>query len=319
VLRVRELSVRFQTKGRSVLALDRISFTVERGESLALIGESGSGKTTAALSLLGLLPPQARASGEIELLGQDLLSLPRRGWPRIRGAQVAMVFHDPLAALNPVLRIGTQVAESLRAHGAADRRTARREALQALRSAGLSADLAGRYPHQLSGGMRQRAMIAMAIACGPSLLVADEPTSALDAVSQAGIVELLRGLQRDRGIALLLATHDLALAAQLCERIAVIYAGRIVERARAGDLLARPRHPYTAGLLRSLPPPLGAERRVRLEPIPGSPPAPWSLPDGCTFRDRCPRAQIDCAEGEPKLAGMGADREVACFHPLEAA
>jgi peptide/nickel transport system ATP-binding protein len=318
VLRARELSVSFQTARRSFLALDRVSFDLERKGSLALIGESGSGKTTAALSLLGLLPPAAHTTGRIELWGQDLVALPERALARIRGALVAMIFHDPLAALNPVLRIATQVAESLRAHRSVDRRAARAEALQLIRRAGLAIDVADRYPHQLSGGMRQRAVIAMAIACNPAILVADEPTSALDAVSRAGIVALLQDFRRERGIALLLATHDLSLAAQLCDRIAVLYAGRIVEHGRAAELLARPRHPYTAGLLRSLPPPIGAEARPRLEPVPGSPPAPWSLPSGCRFRDRCPRVQLDCAEREPELVGIAAGREVACFHPLEA-
>jgi oligopeptide/dipeptide ABC transporter ATP-binding protein len=186
-----------------------------------------------------------------------------------------------------------------------------------LRRVGLDAPIADQYPHQLSGGMRQRALIAMAIACGPAIVVADEPTSALDPVVQAEIVALLRSLQRERGIALLVATHDLAFAAQLCDRLAVLYAGRIVEHAGATELLAHPRHPYTAGLLRSLPPPFGAGKDAPLEPIAGSPPRPWALPSGCRFRDRCPRAQEDCAASDPELVGVGG-RQVACFHPLEA-
>jgi len=317
VLQVRDLFVRFQKNEGTFAAVDGISFSIERGETLGLIGESGCGKTTTALSLLRLLPPDARVSGRVELSGQDLLALPERALARVRGSQIAMVFHDPLTALNPVLRVGAQIAEGLRAHRALDRRSARASTLELLRRVGLAAENADRHPHQLSGGMRQRALIAMAVACGPTILVADEPTSALDPVVQAEIVVLLRSLQRERGIALLVAPHDLAFAARLCDRLAVLYAGRIVEHAGATELLARPRHPYTAGLLRSLPPPLGAGSDAPLEPVAGSAPPPWALPSGCRFRDRCPRAQEDCAGHDPELVGIGG-REVACFHPLEA-
>jgi oligopeptide/dipeptide ABC transporter ATP-binding protein len=313
---VRDLSVRFQTEEGSLLPVDRISFDLERGEALGLIGESGSGKTTIALSLLRLLPPGAQASGRVELFGQDVLGLGKRALAAVRGRQIAMVFHDPLAALNPVLRVGSQIAEAVRAHHRVGRRGARAATLELLHGVGLAAESADRHPHQLSGGMRQRALIAMALACEPAILVADEPTGALDPVAQAGILALLRTLREARGVALLVATHDLALAARLCDRIAVLYAGRIVERGRAADLLARPRHPYTLGLLRSLPPPLSSRRRPRLEPIAGSAPPPWAQQGGCRFRPRCPRAQDDCARLEPQL--IEADgREVACFHPLD--
>jgi len=293
VLQVRELSVRFQTAGHSFAAVDRVSFDLERGGSLALIGESGSGKTTTALSLLRLLPRGARASGLVELGGINLLTLSEREMTAVRGARIAMVFPDPLSALNPVLRIGRQVGD-----------------VRLLASVGLAPSVARRYPHELSGGMRQRALIAMAIARGPSIVVADEPTSALDPASQDGVVRLLKQLRAERGTALLLATHDLVLAARLCDEVAVMYAGRIVERGRAADLLSTPRHPYTAGLLESLPVP----GRARLEPIAGSPPSPWALPVGCSFRDRCPRARADCAMMQPELIDG-----VACLHPLDAA
>src|SRR5713226_2243769 len=247
VLQVRDLFVCFQKNEGTFAAVDGISFSIERGETLGLIGESGCGKTTTALSLLRLLPPDARVSGRVELSGQDLLALPERALARVRGSQIAMVFHDPLTALNPVLRVGAQIAEGLRAHRALDRRSARASTLELLRRVGLAAENADRHPHQLSGGMRQRALIAMAIACGPSLLVADEPTSALDPVVQAEIAGLLRSLQREHGIALLIATHDLGFAARLCDRVAVLHAGRIVEQADTAELLAHPRHPYTAG------------------------------------------------------------------------
>ena len=297
--------------------MDRISFNLERGETLGLIGESGSGKTTVALSLLRLLPPGGQASGRIEVCGEDVLAMNEDALARIRGRRIAMVFHDPLAALNPVLRVGRQIGEAVRAHRSANRVEARAAVRDLLRAVGLATDDADRYPHQLSGGMRQRALIAMALACGPAVLVADEPTSSLDPVVQAEITGLLRALCVDRGVALLLATHDLALAARLCGRIAVLYAGRIVERGPAAELLARPRHPYAQGLLRSLPPPLGGRSQGRLEPIAGSAPAPWARPSGCAFRDRCPRAENDCSITEPELVGTGG-WEVACFHPMDA-
>jgi len=318
VLRVADLSVRLKTAHGSFLPVDRISFDLERGGTLGLIGESGSGKTTVALSLLRLLPPGAQTSGRIEVCGEDLLAMSEDALARIRGSRIAMVFHDPLAALNPVLRVGTQIGEAVRAHRSANRMQARAAVRDLLRAVGLATDNADRYPHQLSGGMRQRALIAMALACGPAVLVADEPTSSLDPVVQAEIIGLLRVLCVERGVALLLATHDLALAARLCGRIAVLYAGRIVERGPAAELLARPRHPYTLGLLRSLPPPLGGLRQGRLEPIAGSASAPWARPSGCSFRDRCPRAQNDCSITEPELVGTGG-WEVACFHPVDAA
>lgn len=319
MLRVRELSVRFQTVGGSCTAVDRVSFDLERGGSLALVGESGSGKTSIALSLMGLLPPGAAASGRVELHGRNLADLTGRELARVRGRQMAMVFHDPLAALNPVLRAGTQIGECLRLHRSLAGHAAREEIGRVLRRVGLDAAVARLYPHQLSGGMRQRVLIAMALACGPALLVADEPSSSLDPVTRAAMVDLLRTLRCEEGIALLVATHDPGLAAALCERIAVLYGGRIVEQAPAADLLSEPRHPYTAGLWNSLPPELGAARAGRLRPIPGSPPDPWIRSTGCRFRDRCARADGDCAQSEPELIASGRDHQSACFHPLEAA
>ena len=317
MLSVRDLSIRFQTAERSFAAVDRVSFDLERGGALALIGESGSGKTSVALSLLRLLPPGARASGSVRLCGDEVLGLPEAALRRIRGGRIAMVFHDPLTALNPVLRIGTQIAEGLRVHRGLLGQTARERTASLLHSVGLAAENARRYPHQLSGGMRQRALLAMAIACGPSILVADEPTSALDPVTQAEIVALLRGLRRERAIALLVATHDLGFAALLCDTVVVLHAGRIVERGRCAELLARPRHPYTAGLVRSLPVLGEAGSCARLQPIAGSAPTPWALPRGCLFRSRCPREEDDCARQEPELVEE-AGHAVACFHPLEA-
>ncbi len=327
VLRVRDLTVRIQTAEALVLPVDRVSFDLEHGEALGLIGESGSGKTTVALSLLRLLPPGASVSGRVDLAGEDLLASDPAQVRRVRSRRIAMVFHDPLAALNPVLTIGTQIAEAVRAHQPLDRRQARAATLELLRSVGLADADAARYPHQLSGGMRQRALIAMALGCQPEILVADEPTSALDPVVQAGILALLRRVREERGLSLLLATHDLGVAAGLCGRIAVLYAGRIVECGETAAVLARPRHPYTLGLLQSLPPPLGSAGGLPLRPIAGQPrgtriAAPPLImsptrSDGCRFLGRCPRAREDCAKEEPELAEMDGG-QVACFHPVEA-
>jgi peptide/nickel transport system ATP-binding protein len=316
VLSVRDLSVRFQTQGRSFAAVDRVSFDLERGGALAVIGESGSGKTTLALSLLRLLPAGARASGSVRFSGEDVLRMPEPELRRIRGSGIAMVFHDPLAALNPVLRIGTQIAEGLRAHRHLAAGAAHEQVARLLQAVGLAARDARRYPHQLSGGMRQRALLALALACGPSVLIADEPTSSLDAGSQAAILALLRELRRERSIALLVLTHDLEFAARLCDEVAVFCGGRIVERGSCADLLVRPRHPYTAGLVRSLPVLRTAGTGAVLRPLPGSPTPPWEAGRGCRFLSRCPRRQHDCALEEPGLVATGA-RAVACFHPLE--
>jgi oligopeptide/dipeptide ABC transporter ATP-binding protein len=297
--------------------VDGISFDLERGEALGLIGESGSGKTTVALSLLRLLPAGASISGRVDLAGEDLLASDPARMRRVRGRRIAMVFHDPLAALNPVLTIGTQIAEAVRAHQPVDRRQARAATLELLRSVGLAEADAARYPHQLSGGMRQRALIAMALGCRPEILVADEPTSALDPVVQAGILALLRRVREERGLSLLLATHDLGVAASLCGRIAVLYAGRIVECGETAAVLARPRHPYTLGLLQSLPPPLGSAGGMPLRPIAGQLRESPTGPGGCRFFGRCPRAREDCAREEPELAEMDGG-QVACFHPVEA-
>ncbi len=257
MLRVRELSVRFHTGQQPVPALDRVSFDLERGGALAVIGESGSGKTTLALSLLRLLPPGAAVTGRAEFSGRDLLQISGRELATVRGTQIAMIFHDPLAALNPVLRIRSQLAECLPERGLPGARARHEQVTELLRTVGLGADAADRYPHELSGGMRQRALIAMALSGRPSLLVADEPTSSLDTVAQAGIVDLLSTLRRKHHLAVLLATHDPALAVRLCDRIAVLYRGSIVELAPAAELMARPRHPYTASLWRSILPGFG--------------------------------------------------------------
>ena len=308
MLTVSDLSVTFERKGTRYVTLDRVSFAVAESESVALVGESGSGKSTFARALVRLLPQGARVSGRLTFAGADVLRMDERALRSLRGRGIALVFPDPLAALDPVRRVGSQIAESMQALD-----LPRVAAL--LASVGLRPAAARLYPHQLSGGMRQRVLIAAAIASSPKLLVADEPTSALDPVARAQLVSLLRELRTRIRLSLLVATHDIALAELLCERIAVLYAGRIVEAGPTAAVLARPRHPYTAGLLASIPPPLGDRRQPALQALPGTAPAPWALPSGCRFRDRCPNAQLDCASIDPLPTSDGA-REVACLHPL---
>lgn len=321
LLEVRDLRTVFRTEDGDVPAVDGVSFTLARGRTLGIVGESGCGKSVTSLSIMGLVPqPPARVSGEVRFEGVDLLTLRPSEMRELRGNRLAMIFQEPMTSLNPVYSVGSQIVEAIRIHRPVSRRAARERAIELLTLVGIPspAERADAYPHQLSGGMRQRALVAMAIACGPSVLVADEPTSALDPVSQAAIAGLLRGLRRERSLALLLATHDLAFAARLCDEVAVLYGGRIVERGSTAEVLARPRHPYTAGLVRSLPGLEEAGIGAPLEPLAGSPPAPWAFISGCRFRDRCPRARDDCGREEPGLVEVSGGHAVACFHPLEA-
>jgi peptide/nickel transport system ATP-binding protein len=265
-------------------------------------------------------PPGRMVGGEIRFRGRDLRQLPERELRAIRGNQISMIFQEPMTSLNPVLTVGDQVAEPLMLHRKQNRRAARAEAAELFRLVGIAdpARRVGEYPHQLSGGMRQRVMIAMALACRPSLLIADEPTTALDVTIQAQILELLGRLRRDLGMALLLITHDLGVVAESCDQVVVMYAGHVVERAPAAALFARPRHPYTAGLLGSVPalgpPPTGARRR--LQEIPGMVPRLDRLPPGCRFQDRCPRAQERCRSEAPPLVPLDGERLVRCFFPV---
>jgi oligopeptide/dipeptide ABC transporter ATP-binding protein len=320
VLDVTRLSVAYG----SARVVEDATFRVYPGETLALVGESGSGKTSAALAVLGLLPRTATVeAGEIRFRGRDLRKLAPAELRVLLGAEVGVVFQDPLASLDPVMTIGAQLAEVIAVPGGRSRAEIRDRALALLARAGFDEPerVAREHPHRLSGGMRQRATIAMAIARNPSLLVADEPTSALDPTIGRGILELFRGLQVEIGMGILLVAHDLAVVAENAHRAAVLYAGRIVESAPVADLLASPRHPYTALLLRSHPSRAGAAG-ARLEPIPGKVPSPDRRPSGCRFRDRCPLARAKCADVEPLLipiAGRGEERSVACHFDAEVA
>ncbi|MBA3876568.1 MAG: peptide ABC transporter ATP-binding protein [Anaerolinea sp.] len=320
LLAVRNLEVAFRTSSGTVRAVNGISFDVAAGEMVGLVGESGSGKSVTSRAIMGLLPPRTSAvGGSIMLAGDELVGLPERRYRRVRGERVAMVFQDPLTALNPLYRAGEQVAETLRFHYGLSRAAALARTRSILADVGLPdpAAVIDRYPHELSGGMRQRVLIAMALACEPELLIADEPTTALDVTIQAQILDLLRDLVRERRMALLLITHDLGVVRDLCERAIVLYAGRIAEVAPVADLFHRPQHPYTAGLAASNP--SIASRRARLPQIPGSPPNPAEILPGCPFAPRCPAAVAACIADVPPLVEVGAGRFAACHRSGELA
>jgi peptide/nickel transport system ATP-binding protein len=320
LLDVRDLRVVFTRKGRrDATAVDGVSFSVDGGETVGLVGESGSGKSVTSLAVMGLLPKRGvRVEGEVTFDGRQLLTMDDAQLRSIRGRDIAMVFQDPMSSLNPVVPIGRQVTEVLERHRAMSGVAARTEAARLLHSVGIpDPDRRLReYPHQLSGGMRQRALIAMSLACKPRLLIADEPTTALDVTIQAQILELLKELVADSGTALVMITHDRGVIAGLCDRVNVMYAGRIVESASRHDLFGQPRHPYTGGLLASIPR-LDAPRGEKLNPIPGSPndTIPW--PRGCAFAPRCGNRIDVCTQETPDLEPDGLDHLLRCFNPLE--
>jgi oligopeptide/dipeptide ABC transporter ATP-binding protein len=320
---VRDLYTEFRTGAGVVPAVDGISYTVGRGETIAIVGESGSGKTAGALSILRLIPdPPGRITrGEILFAGRDLRQLSDEEIRQVRGADIGMIFQEPMTSLNPVLTIGRQITETLEQHRGADRATAQKRAVELLGLVGI-ADQARRlkqYPHQLSGGMRQRIMIAIALACDPKLIIADEPTTALDVTIQAQILELMKQLTHRLGVALIIITHNLGVVARYANRVNVMYAGRIVESGPAAQIYHDPRHPYTMALLRSVPR-LDRPRQARLDPVDGQPPDLTRLEAGCSFRPRCRFAVEECALSRPPLqrAGEGAHL-AACFRSGEIA
>jgi oligopeptide/dipeptide ABC transporter ATP-binding protein len=319
LLDIRDLRVYFQTSEGVSKAVDGVSFDIRRGETFGLVGESGCGKTVTAFSILRLVPqpPGVYAGGQILLRGQDLVAKTESELRSVRGNLVSMVFQEPMSSLNPIMTIGRQVAEVVRLHQNTSWRDARNTAIEMLGRVGIPEPQSryDAYPHQLSGGMKQRTMIAMALACRPALLIADEPTTALDVTVQAQILELLGQLQREYEMSVLLITHDLGVIAETCDRVAVMYAGKIVESASVVDLFERPMHPYTHGLFRSLP---SLEKTAGpLATIPGAVPNPLEFPTGCRFRTRCPLAQEVC-KTEPLLVEHGEGHLVAC-HFAEAA
>jgi oligopeptide/dipeptide ABC transporter ATP-binding protein len=314
LLAVRDLRVAFPTERSEARAVDGVSFDVGAGEIVGLVGESGCGKSVTAFSILGLVPPPGRiaAGSSIRLAGEELVTAPEARMRALRGRVVSMVFQEPMSALNPVMTVGRQVVEGLRAHRSLGAREARARGVELLDEVGIAEPRArfDAYPHQLSGGMRQRVLLAMALACEPRLLVADEPTTALDVTVQAQILELLLQLRDRHRMGILLVTHDLGIVAETCERVVVMYAGRVVETGPVEAIFRTPRHPYTRGLLGSLP--RVGDRRTRLRPIKGMVPAATAWPTGCRFRERCSRAWERCLK-EPPLLGVGLGAESRCW------
>jgi dipeptide transport system ATP-binding protein len=315
LLEVENLSVEFQTSAGTARAVDGVSFSLSAGEVLGVVGESGSGKSLTMLAIMGLVPYPARVTADrLTFKGRDLLRLPARARRALAGQSLAMIFQEPTTSLNPCFTIGFQLMEGLRAHERLGRRMARQRAVELLEQVGIPAaqERMRAYPHQLSGGMNQRVMIAMAIACNPEILIADEPTTALDVTVQAQILELLTGLQRRRGMALILVTHNMGVVAETAQRVLVMYGGEIVEEAAAATLFAAPQHPYTAALLAARP---GARDVARLATIPGSPPGLHDRPAGCLFGPRCADATARALRERPQLRDFMEGR-VRCHHPL---
>jgi peptide/nickel transport system ATP-binding protein len=321
LLEVKDLRVSFRTEDGVVHAVDGVSFTVEEGEVLGIVGESGSGKSVSMLSVMRLInDPNAIFEGEVLYKGQNLMALPQRQMRDVRGAEIAMIFQDPLSSLNPVYRIGWQIAEQLHAHEELTEQQARRRTLELLGAVGIPRPETriDDFPHQFSGGMRQRVMIAMALSCNPDLLIADEPTTALDVTIQAQILDLIGHLKDEFRSAVVLITHDMGVVADIADRVVVMYAGRVVEQGDKRQLFYDPQHPYTWGLLGSIPR-LDRDRPRRLTAITGQPPSLISLPAGCNFGPRCPQVFNRCTAEDPPLADKVGDHHLdACFLPVDA-
>ncbi len=316
LLEVRDLSTYFYTRDGVVKAVDGVSYAVNRGETIALVGESGCGKTVSALSVMRLVadPPGRTVSGGVLFDGTDLLRIPKKEMRDVRGARIAMVFQEALSSLNPLLTVGHQIAEALQRHRRMSRRAALDEAISLLKLVGIPQPerRTGDYPHQFSGGMRQRAMIAMAVSCRPQLIMADEPTTVVDVTIQTQLLELIRGLTEELGTALVLITHNLGIVARYARRVYVMYAGRMVESGPAPDIYHRPAHPYTAGLLASVPR-LDEPRKTRLIPIEGQPPDLVQPPAGCAFQPRCAYASADCPASCPTMVEVSPGHYSACW------
>jgi len=313
LLELRQLAVSFATDDGTVRAVDGIDLSLERGRTLGLVGESGCGKSVTSLAVMGLLPPEnSTVKGEVRFEGRDLLTLDADTIRDMRGARLAMIFQEPMTSLNPAYTVGDQIIEAIQRHQGLSAADARARAIEMLRTVRIPSPekRVDDYPHKLSGGMRQRAMIAMALACGPELLIADEPTTALDVTIQAQILDLMRGLRRDTGTAIILITHDLGVVAEMADDVAVMYAGQIVERAAVRDLFARPEHPYTVGLLGSIP--RLDEKRERLPSIEGRVPDMSRPPDGCRFAARCPFVEPACRTETPPLVEVAPGHLTRC-------
>jgi oligopeptide/dipeptide ABC transporter ATP-binding protein len=317
LLDVRDLRTQFPTRAGLVKSVDGVSFKIGEGELLGLVGESGCGKSITALSIMGLISQPGRiAGGSITFKGEELTTASPARMREIRGNDIAMIFQDPMTSLNPVYTVGEQIADALRLHRGLDRKAAWKAAIESMKEVAIPSPerRASDYPHQLSGGMRQRVMIAMALACDPELLIADEPTTALDVTIQAQILELLNGLRRSRKLAILLITHDLGVVAETADRVCVMYTGKIIEESGVVEIFDRPKHPYTQGLLRSVPKLAedGGKTSGRLQTIEGTVPSPANLPDGCHFAPRCPYRMEKCTHGEIPLFNLEGSVSVRC-------
>ena len=316
LLEVRDLKTHFRTEGGVVRAVDGVSFSIAEGETLAVVGESGSGKSVTSLSVMGLVPKPYgfNAGGQILFRGEDLLKKSADQMRRLRGSQIGMIFQEPMTSLNPVHTVGQQISEAVLLHQRCSKAEAKRRAVDMLELVGIPEPKkrADSYPHQMSGGMRQRVMIAMALSCNPKLLIADEPTTALDVTIQAQILDLMRKLQAEMGMAILFITHDLGVVAEMADRVVVMYGGRAVEQGTVDEIFADPKMPYTAGLMNSIPRAGGRAKAKRLRAIPGNVPDPLRLPPGCAFQARCHHARPICGEAMPPLEDSGGGHLVRC-------
>ncbi|WP_172380036.1 ABC transporter ATP-binding protein [Vibrio sp. Vb339] len=318
LLKVQELTVEFKTDKGTVIAIDKISFEVLPGETVALVGESGCGKSVSSLSIMGLIPspPGKIVHGSVQYRGQELVGLDEKAYRKLRGNEISMIFQEPMTALNPVLKLKTQMVDVIRNHTKLNKAQAKDKAIEMLKIVGIPSPekRIDEYPHQLSGGMRQRVMIAMALSCNPSLLLADEPTTALDVTIQAQVMREMVRLQKELQMAVVLVTHDLGVVAESCERVVVMYCGQIVEQGKVTDIFVNPKHPYTKGLLESIPV-VRDKKLSRLPSIEGMVPDLFHLPKGCRFVDRCDRASLPCHQASPSLTR--GEHKVACYHPLD--
>ena len=318
LLEIRNLAVQYHTDDAIIYAVNNINLTIREGETIGLVGETGAGKTTIAKSIMRILPdPQAKVlSGEVIFRGEEIFALPEREMQKIRGNKIAMIFQDPMTALNPIETVGFQISEAIKQHNKISRPQADRRACDMLETVGIPMERFNEYPHQFSGGMKQRVVIAMALVCNPILLLADEPTTALDVTIQAQVLNMMRKLKEKLGTSVLLITHDLGVVANFCDSVAVAYAGEIVERGTVDHIFDFPAHPYTVGLFGSLPKLNSTENR--LKPIKGLMPDPTNLPEGCRFYDRCPQADEMCAKAPPDDVEVVSGHVVKCFHVVNA-
>lgn len=313
LLEIKNLTVKYITDDGTVSAVNDLNLDIEKGETVGLVGETGAGKTTTALALLRLVsdPPGKIVSGEIKYQGKDLLKVPLNEMRKIRGNEIAMIFQDPMTALNPILTVGDQIAEVIQLHGKQSKTEAMIQAIKMLELVGIRAERSSEYPHQFSGGMKQRVVIAIALACNPKLLIADEPTTALDVTIQAQILNMMEELKSQFNTSMLFISHDLGVVAEICDKIAIMYAGEIVEYGALDDIYDNPSHPYTKGLFGSIP---SIDKSTkRLQPILGLMPDPMNLPEGCNFQPRCPHSKNECLLNDPHMVEISNGHFVKCF------